>query len=547
MLTLADPTPSRDAERRRRQNREAKRRQRARAKAAKTSAVAAEPSLAFDAWPDDPAAVVDKWARETLRVPTGPLRGQPFELAPWQVEWLRGAWAPGVFEAGCSVARKGGKSGMIAVALLACLAGPLNFPQWRGVVTSLTGQLAKELRDAIELTAATANPPLPITVKKSPAPGWITGKNGARVDILAADKATGHAIGADLAIIDEGGLLGPDRQDLWDAMVSCTAGRAGRLWVISIRGHGPMFAGMAKRADDPGVHWVEYRAPDECALDDPAAWAAANPSLDRGVPSRESIAAWARRATRDPTAERNFRSHHLNQPGHPDAEMIVDPAVWAAVATEPQPERIGPCYLGFDLGESSSMTCGAAFWPESGLLQAWGGFPDTPSLADRAAADRTARGEPRYADMLARGEIALWPGRVTPVLPFIRWIADKLAGEEIAGVTADSYREEALREAVEAVAPEWPIEIRRVGRGAHGFGDVRRFQTAVLDGSLRPGVNMMLETAIANAEIRRDNNQNPYIEKSRQRGRIDALSAAVLAVGTGAREHATGPSTMFIV
>lgn len=544
MLTLAD---QRETERRRRQNREAKRRQRARDKAAKTSAVAAEPGLAFDAWPDDPAAVLAKWARETLRVPTGPLRGQPFELDAWQVDWLRGAWRPGVFEAGCSVARKGGKSGMIGVALLSCLAGPLNFPQWRGVVTSQTGGLAKELRDAIELTAATANPPLPITVKKSPAPGSITGKNGARVDILAADKATGHAIGADLAIIDEGGLLGADKRDLWDAMVSCTAGRAGRLWVISIRGDGPMFSEMAERADDPGVHWVEYRAADRCELDDPAAWAAANPSLDRGVPARQSIAAWAKRAQSAPAAERNFRSHHLNQPGNPEAEIIVDAAAWAAVVAEPKPERIGPAYVGFDLGESSSMTCAAAFWPESGLLEAWGAFPDTPSLADRATADRTARGEPRYADMLARGEIALWPGRHTPALPFLRSIAGKLEGVAVERVVADNYREQAFRAAVDVAAPDWEIEIRRVGKGPDGYNDIRAFQTAVLDGSLRPGVNVMLESAIANAEIRRDNNQNPYIEKSRQRGRIDALSAAVLAVGTGAREHAIGPSTMFVV
>ena len=30
---------------------------------------------------------------------------------------------------------------------------------------------------------------------------------GARLDILASDRATGHAVGGDLAIIDEAGLM----------------------------------------------------------------------------------------------------------------------------------------------------------------------------------------------------------------------------------------------------------------------------------------------------------------------------------------------------
>ena len=38
----------------------------------------------------DPAAAVAAWATATLQVPAGLLRGQPFALADWQVDWLRG-------------------------------------------------------------------------------------------------------------------------------------------------------------------------------------------------------------------------------------------------------------------------------------------------------------------------------------------------------------------------------------------------------------------------------------------------------------------------
>ena len=92
-----------------------------------------------------------------------------------------------------SVARKNGKSGVIARCYSLTCAARSNRPEWRAIVVSMTGELAKELRHAIELTGATAG--LPIRVYKSPTPGRIVGEAGARVDILAADKATGHAVG----------------------------------------------------------------------------------------------------------------------------------------------------------------------------------------------------------------------------------------------------------------------------------------------------------------------------------------------------------------
>lgn len=55
--------------------------------------------------------------------------------------------------AALSIARKNSKSGLLSVACLARLAGPLNRRDWRGVVVSETGNLAKELQRAMEMTA----------------------------------------------------------------------------------------------------------------------------------------------------------------------------------------------------------------------------------------------------------------------------------------------------------------------------------------------------------------------------------------------------------
>ena len=175
----------------------------------------------------NPVGALCEWSEAKLKVPSGPLRGRPFRVDPWEREFLSDALAPAVREAGLSVARKNGKTALIAVLCAGYLAGPLNRPDWRGVVCSLTGELSKELRHAIELTAATG--PLPIQVWRSPTPGHATGLHGARLDFLAADKATGHAVGSDLAILDEAGLMGESYRDLWNAVLSSVSGRDGRI------------------------------------------------------------------------------------------------------------------------------------------------------------------------------------------------------------------------------------------------------------------------------------------------------------------------------
>ena len=168
----------------------------------------------------DPALVLAQWAADTLKIPSGPRIGQPFVFDRWQTDFLSRALAPGIREAGLSVARKNGKSGLIAALLLGYLCGPLNCPQWRGIVVSLTGALAAELRDAVVQTAEASGLANRLNVRRSPPPGSIDGQRGARLTILASDRATGHAVGADLAVLDEAGLLQETSRELWAAVLS---------------------------------------------------------------------------------------------------------------------------------------------------------------------------------------------------------------------------------------------------------------------------------------------------------------------------------------
>ena len=169
-----------------------------------------------------------------------------------------------------------------------------------------------------------------------------------------------------------------------------------------------------------------------------------------------------------------------------------------------------------------------------GRLEAWGAFPATPDLAERSRAD--GQGE-LYPRMLSRGEIAVYEGRVTPAAAFLLDLAARLEGEYVIAAGADRYRRAEAPDALAAAGVDWPMHWRGQGASAtaDGSADVRAFQRLVLGGKLRARESLLLTSAIRDSEIRRDASGNPALGKARLNGRIDALSAAVIAAGLAER------------
>ena len=418
--------------------------------------------------------------------------------------------------------------------MLGHLVGPLHRPAWRGLVTSITGELAKELRDQIEAIAEASG--LQVDVRQTPTPGRIYGPNRCRVDFLAADKATGHGRGADLAIIDEAGLLGDNRRRLFNAVASCVSARDGRLWAISIQGDGPMFREMGERAADPAVVWHCYRAPDGARLDDRAAWRAANPGLASVIKSLRYMEDMSRRAIASPADAPEFRAYDLNLPQDPGRETIVLPEQWDHVEAGELPDRDGEVCVGLDLGGSSSMTAAAACWPETGRLEVWGAFPAAPELLERSRADGVGNLYPR---MQTAGELLVFPGVITPVAPFLEHVAKALEGQRVVRCGADRYRRAEVTQAMADAELTWPLSFRSAGaKGASDMAyDVRSFQKWTLAKTLHAAPSMLLRHAIAESSVMRDQRANPSLDKARQKGRIDVLSASIIAVGLAETER----------
>ena len=367
-------------------------------------------------------------------------------------------------------------------------------------------------------------------IRKAPYPGQVIGPDRCKVSILASDRGTGHGLGVDLAIIDELGLIPESKRDLINAVRSSVSARDGKVIAISIRGDSPFMGEIEERAkSDAAVIFHEFSAPANCVLGSEDAWRSANPGLD-SIKSLRYMEDASRAALATPADQSAFRAFDLNAPVDPAREVILLPQQWDECVTDSPPERDGECVVGLDIGGSSSMTACVAIWPATGRLECWGGFPGTPDLQTRSQADGVGR---LYLRMQEAGELVTYPGRVTDVPAFLEDCVARLAGERILAVGADRYRRAEVIQAFERAGIVWPLVWRGTGASAtaDGSADVRSFQRLALSGKLKCSPSMMMQAAIADSKVDRDARGNPALNKARRLGRIDALSAGVIAAG----------------
>ena len=427
---------------------ERKRAQRARDRAGRAHRLdAPTPPVVAVADHADPVGALAAWARKTLVVPPGhPRSGEPLELMPFAVDWLRETW--GAHEAALSTARKNAKSAIAAVLALGYLVGPLRRPGWRGAIASTSKEKAAELRRQVAEIAEASH--LDVKIRRSPYPGTIESSTGS-LDTLSADRTAGHASGYSLVIVDETGLLPERARDLLAGLRSSVSARNGRIRHISIRGDSILFREIL---ENPAVVSHVYAAPDDCAIDDEAGWRAANPGLGI-IKSVAYMRAEVERVRGVPSDEPSFRALDLNLEISPTREMVCTPDDLRACFADEVPYR-GPAYVGLDVGEAGSGTAAAAYWPATGALRTWLAFGATPNLKARGQRDGSD-----YLAMERRGELRVYPGRTVPVKAFVADVRADLAGVKVRGAVADAYKVGELRDCV-----PWPVDGGEVWRGA---------------------------------------------------------------------------------
>lgn len=481
------------------------------------------------------AEKVIEFIQEYCLIPEGEHVGQKLTLAPFQKKFIRDVYRPGVRRAYLSIARKNGKTALIAALVLAHLVGPeakLNSQ----IVSGARSRDQASLVFSLASKMVSLNPKLADIIRTIPSGKRLIGlPMNVEYRALAADGTTAHGLSPVLAILDEvGQVRGP--QDAFIDAITTSQGAHSTPLLIAISTQSPTDADLfsvwlddARQSKDKRVVAHVYEASADAELTDPKAWKAANPALGL-FRTREDVKEQAEQAVRMPSVENTFRNLTLNQRVavlHP----FVSKDVWASCGGDAAPMD-GPVYGGLDLSARTDLTALvlAYKWGEDWHVRPFFWTPEV-GLHDRAKRDR----EP-YELWVQQGHMRTTPGSTVDYEYVAQDIADILGAADLRAIAYDRWRVALFQKELERIGVDLPL----VPHG-QGFKDMSPaldvLEAELLNGRLRHGGHPALEMCMRNAVVTRDAAGNRKLDKSKANGRIDGAVALAMALAAASSEE----------
>ena len=468
------------------------------------------------------------------RIPEGKGVGQPLVLDPFQKRFILAVYdnPAGTSRAYLSIARKNGKTVLIAAICLAHIVGPeavLNTQIISGARSRDQAALVfKAIQKMINLSAELSAVSRTVTSSKT-----VVGlARNVEFKSISAEGKTAHGLSPVVAILDEVGQVRGSQDAFVDAIESAQ-GAHERPILFAISTQAPSDADLfsiwlddAEKSGDPTIVSHVYAAPADCAMNSRAAWKAANPALGK-FRMLADMKGLADRAARMPSSEPSFRNLNLNQ-RVVMAAPFVSKSVWAraGAAIDPDLFRSVPVYAGLDLSARTDLTSlvlmahdGTTwhvlpfFWtPESGLRE------------------RSARDRAPYDVWVSQGLIRTTPGASIDYEWVVNDLIEITAGMSIEVIGFDRWRIDIIRKEFERAGVEAPLL-----EYGQGFKDMSpaldALEAALLNGQVRHGDNPVLKMCAANSAIDSDPAGNRKLSKVKSTGRIDGMVALAMAFG----------------
>ena len=464
--------------------------------------------------------------------PEGDLIGQPMKLLPFQRKFILDVYdSPvGTHTAILSIGRKNGKTAAIAAILLAHLCGPeavQNSQIVSGAQSKEQAAVVFELaRKMVEMS-----PILSKLVRIQPSGKRLIGlSKNVLYRALSAEGKTAHGLSPILAILDEvGQVVGPT--DKFVSAITSAQGAYSNPLLIAISTQAPTDADLLstwidaqKNAPDPRVVCHVYAAPENCQIDDPKAWAAANPAMGK-FRSIADIEKQCKQAQELPANEPEFRNLVLNMRVDATAPFVTG-SVWKENGAECGPIDGQIVWGGLDLSSVNDLTSlelisddggvHSEFWlPEDGLKE--------KSRKDRVPYDLWAK----------QGFLNTTPGRAIEyefVAEFLRGVFDRC---DVQLLAFDRYNMVHLRPwLVKAGFTEDELEkFVPFGQGTASMTPaLRELEAKLLGRKLRHGNHPILEMCAKNATVIGESGARKF-DKRKQTRRIDGMVALAMAVG----------------
>ncbi|WP_221795680.1 terminase large subunit [Aquisediminimonas sediminicola] len=504
------------------------------------AAAKAAPAIVSHPWEQEgmpPAEQVLAFLR-SLPIVSGLKAGETMELLDFQEQFVRGIYSDvddlgrrRVRLAALSVARGNGKSAILAGLSLAHLLGPMTEPYGECYAAALDREqagvlyrMARAYIEAVPWMAARVN------IKD-----WhkeiIDEESQSIWRALTSDARKAHGLAPSFWIADE--VAQWRSRELWDNLATGMGKRASALGVtISTQAADDLhfFSEMLDAEPNPTVYVQLHTAPKDCALDDSAAWQAANPALGAFL-NEEQFADAASRAMRSPSFAPSFRLLNLNQRIAAEGRFI-EQADWDANGEpfdvhELEGKR---CYGGLDLSSTRDLTSLALYFPDEGKLLVWHWVPND-TIGERVERDRVPYD--RWADA---GWMERTPGRATDRVAIARQLAEIRQAYDVQGIAYDRWRFEDLGKLLSDEGIDLPMTPFIPGFKSYASA-VDAFERAVLNRQMQHNENPLLRWQAGNVIVETDPTGNRKPTKAKSLDRIDGIVAAIMACGLAATDE----------
>lgn len=491
-------------------------------------------------------------------MPSGHGMGQPFKLEPFQKLFIRCVYEPhigvrrAVRRAILSMARKNGKTALIAAIVLAHLVGPeaiihgeiysaANDRDQAAIVYKFARQMVEldiELSALIELVPSTKT--------------MVARRTGSVYRAISAEAGTKHGYLPSLVIYDE--LAQAKNRDLYDVLDTSFGARDEPLFiVISTQSNDPEHI-MSKLIDDgisgidPAIVCHLYAAEEDCELADQAQWHKANPALGK-FRDHEDLATAIRKAIRMPAEEPKVRNLFLNQRVSPTASLISR-AEWMACAGDAPLQEGEDVYLALDLSSVVDLTAllvGSVADPCRIEPHFW---KPRDLLTEHSSRD-FGSGSHRYREWAEAGHLKLSPGKSINPESVALFIAELTQRYRVRGMAYDRWRINDILREFDRIGLQAYEDNEKGGDGlrlvpwGQGYKDmgpaIDALELAVIERQLIHPGNPVMNWNMANAVATMDPAGNRKLDKDKARFRIDGAVSLAMLLGLRSRDRTAKP------
>lgn len=481
---------------------------------------------------------------ECLNIPEGGKVGQKIKLDPFQKQFILDVYdnPARTKTAILSIARKNGKSALIAGLLLAHLVGPVAVQNSQIVSGAMSrDQAAIVFKLAHKMVMQ--NPTLQKIIKVIPSGKSLIGlPMNVEYKAIAADGATAQGLSPVLIIFDEVGQVKGSQNDFYDALLTSQGAHAAPL-MINISTQAPkdddllsILIDDAQSSGDKQTICHLYTAPQDCDLMDESAWQAANPALGN-FRSLDDMRSLAQKAQRMPSFENTFRNLNLNQRVNPVAPFIPV-GEWKKCQQETDFQAAfeqGEVYAGLDLSARNDLTAFVLVAHHNGIWHAQGEYwTPRATLSERAKTDRAP-----YEVWVKQGYLTPLNGATIDYNEVAERIITLCEQYNIRAIAYDRWRIDVFKKALNGI--ELPLM-----EWGQGYKDatvgIEALEEAIFNNKFRHDGNPVLNMCVHNARTIADAANNRKFEKAKSTGRIDGIVALAMAMGVASRQAMPEPA-----